>query len=325
MTPTVFGDPRIPVTVLTGYLGSGKTTLLNRILSGNHGLRIAVIENEFGEVGIDHELVVGADEEIFEMNNGCLCCTVRGDLVRILNDLLQRTGRLDHIVIETTGLADPGPVVRTFFEEPSIRLKLRLDGVVTLVDARHIGEHWDSAPEVRPQAAFADLILLNKLDLVPTDTAEPIERMLRGANPNAPIRRVRFAETDIAELLRLGGYVLANGVDEPAFAASAHQNGHRHSDIASVGIEEECDLDVLKVDRWLGELLRTRSRDIYRSKGVLSIKGEPRRFVFQSVHSYFDGAAERYWSGEPRRNRMVFIGRHLDRDELTSGLRACAA
>ncbi|MFM8983376.1 MAG: CobW family GTP-binding protein [Spartobacteria bacterium] len=219
---------RIPVTILTGFLGAGKTTLLNRILTEKHGLRIAVIENEFGEVGIDHELVVNTEEELFEMNNGCICCTVRGDLIRILGNLLKRRDKFDHILVETTGLADPGPVVQTFFVDEDIREKTFVNGVVTVVDAHHITRHIEDTHEAEEQIAFADVILLNKCDLVPAETLDGLERRLRDVNALATIHRTTRAEIDIAKVLEVGGFNLdrATEYNPKIDGREAHQHQH---------------------------------------------------------------------------------------------------
>ena len=445
---------KIPVTVLTGFLGAGKTTLLNRILTENHGLRIAVIENEFGEIGVDQELVINADEEIFEMNNGCICCTVRGDLIRILGNLMNRRDRFDRILIETTGMADPGPVAQTFFVDDETREEMSLDGIVTVVDAKHFSLHCDESDEVKSQIAFADVILLNKIDLVSTVELDDIEKRLRSMNGLAKVRRVRMADVPVNEVLDLGGFDLeralevnpsflepeypfeaaigyqltagdhhlvldagpdpsmrvamlaAESLDAAALIADAEaalraytQNpvtiaplagaispgchlwtlrlggpgkqsfnvrvpktgryvfytehlpqeyalrlidgsqrevaatvtheftaGHSHDeDVRSVSIEFEGAMNGDKINTWLGKLLKTRGADIFRMKGILDIAGETQRFVFQGVHMLFDGQAGGPWGEGRRSNRMVFIGRNLDRRELEESFRACLA
>lgn len=440
---------RTPVTVLTGFLGSGKTTLLNHILTAKHGKRIAVIENEFGEVGIDHELVIDAEEEIFEMNNGCICCTVRGDLIRILGRLGKMREKFDHILIETTGLADPGPVVQTFFVDPDVGEKFFVNAVVTLVDAKHIWQHLDDSEEAKEQIAFADVIILNKTDLIPAADLDKLEARIKGINAVARFHRAHNAVLDIEKVLDVGGFNLENAMSvdakflEPEYPfewggiyelpagkiklqahkqpdltmsicwmpvasateealatarekavrafseeatkaetgyelacdaacydlilsgegmswslevphaafyaaftehypeeldfhvipgesilepllAAAYKPDHEHDDaVTSVGIESDRSCDPQKLNEWLSKILREQGNDIFRMKGVFFLKGNPNRVIFQGVHMLFDAADGGPWGSRPRKNSLVFIGRQLNREFLTSGFQSC--
>ena len=317
---------KVPVTVLTGYLGAGKTTLLNRILSEPHGKKFAVIVNEFGEIGIDNELVVGADEEVFEMNNGCVCCTVRGDLVRIIGGLLKRRGRFDGILLETTGLADPAPVAQTFFLDDTVGERTQLDAVVTVADAKWLKDRLQDAPEAKNQIAFADVILLNKTDLVNPDELRDVELRIRAINPYACIHRTTRCAVAIGSVLGQGAFDLERILAiAPAFLDDHHHH-HHDEDVQSIALSSEKPLDPDKFFPWVQELVAREGPKILRGKGILAFKNDPQRFVFQSVHMVLDGDHQREWRADEKRgSRIVFIGRELDAGAIEKGFMACVA
>lgn len=317
---------QVPVTVLTGFLGSGKTTLLNRILTENHGQKYAVIVNEFGETGIDNDLVVDADEEVFEMNNGCICCTVRGDLIRILSGLMKRAGQLDAIVIETTGLADPAPVAQTFFVDEDVAEKTRLDAVVTLVDAAHFESQLEQSHEAAEQIAFADIVLVNKTDLVDESTVEQIETRIRAMNPYAVIQRSERCDLPLSQVLGQNAFDLKRVLEvEPDFLQSDHDHDH-DDDVTSVCVECDAPLDASRFQSWFSQLLQEHGQDILRSKGILDIQGESERYVIQGVHMLMEGDFLGSWpANDSRHSRLVFIGRDLDKLNLQEGFSACKA
>jgi G3E family GTPase len=316
---------KIPVTVLTGYLGAGKTTLLNRILTEQHGRKYAVIVNEFGEIGIDNDLVVGADEEVFEMNNGCICCTVRGDLIRIMDGLMKRRGKFDAIIVETTGLADPAPVAQTFFVDQDVADAAKLDAVVTVVDAKWLTERLKDAPEAKNQIAFADVILINKTDLVTPAELDEVEARIRAINPSARLHRTQNAAVPLDQVLGRNAFDLDRIIEvEPEFLEAGHHH-HHDEDIQSLSFRAG-EVNPDKFMPWISDLTQREGPNILRCKGIVAFPGEPKRFVFQGVHMILDGDLQRDWKpGEARQSRVVFIGRDLDEKALREGFLACAA
>ncbi|MSO72084.1 MAG: GTP-binding protein [Rhodospirillaceae bacterium] len=351
------GSGAIPVTVLTGYLGAGKTTLLNRVLTENHGKKYAVIVNEFGEIGIDNDLVVGADEEVFEMNNGCICCTVRGDLIRIIGSLLKRRDKFDAILVETTGLADPAPVAQTFFTDDDIKRKTRLDSIVTVLDAKHVEQRLADSHEAEEQIAFADIVLLNKTDLVATGDVGRIEARVRALNPFAKIYHTSRCNIELDKILDKGAFDLSRALElDPCFLhGHAHDPAHDHShdhehgddhghnhgydhagasaanpihdqDIRSISLATAAPLSADKFDAWMTDLLATEGQNILRTKGILNMAGNDRRFVFQAVHMVSEGDYTGPWPAKDnRRSRLVLIGRKLDEAALEKGFNGCVA
>ncbi len=335
---------KIPVTVLTGYLGAGKTTLLNRILSEPHGKKYAVIVNEFGEIGIDNDLIINADEEVFEMNNGCICCTVRGDLIRIIEGLMRRKGKFDAIIVETTGLADPAPVAQTFFVDEEVGAKTKLDAVVTVADAKWLKDRLKDAPEAKNQIAFADVILLNKTDLVSADELADVEARIRGINPYAKLHKTQRSQIALEEVLGRNAFDLDRILEiEPTFLEEGdghHHHDHDHGghhhhdhgglkhyhdeDMQSLSLKSEKPMNPEKFLPWVQDLVATEGQKILRSKGIIAFRDDPDRFVFQGVHMMLEGDHQRAWQdGEKRESRLVFIGRNLPEKKIREGFAAC--
>jgi len=344
---TTAASQKIPVTVLTGYLGAGKTTLLNRILTENHGKKYAVIVNEFGEIGIDNDLIIGADEEVFEMNNGCVCCTVRGDLVRILEGLMKRKGKFDAIIVETTGLADPAPVAQTFFVDEDVQANARLDAVVTVADAKWLSDRLKDAPEAKNQIAFADVIVLNKTDLVTAPELAEVEARIRAINPYAKLHRTTRAQVKLEDVLDRGAFDLDRILEiEPEFLNAGddhhhdhghdhdhHHHGHDHGhglkhyhdeDMQSLSLRTDKALDPSTFMPWLQDLMAKEGGKILRSKGIISFTGDDERYVFQGVHMMLEGDHQRPWKDdEKRESRLVFIGRELPEQMIRDGFERC--
>ena len=322
-------EEMVPVTILTGFLGAAKTTLLNRILKEDHGQRIAVIENEFGEVGVDSEIIEKTDEQILEMNNGCICCTVRGDLIRILGTLkVKRTQgalKFDRVIIETTGMADPGPVAQTFFTDEDIGNYYLLDSILTVVDAKHAAQQLDEFREAQEQVGFADRILMSKTDLVAeSETAALIERLKR-MNPRAPVKKVHFGDAPLEEILDIRGFNL-NAILEldPEFLADTPHT--HHDQVESFVFRSDKPFDGDKLEQFLSGMIQVYGPDLLRYKGVLWMKGNPKRVVFQGVHMMMGGDIGKPWAkGEKKSSLLVFIGKKLPRDLFIAGLEQCLA
>ena len=322
-------DQMIPVTILTGFLGSGKTTLLNRILKEDHGHKIAVIENEFGEIGVDNDILETSDEQIVEMNNGCICCTVRGDLIRILGTLKEKRDsgalKFDRVVIETTGMADPGPVAQTFFTDEDIGNNFLLDSIITLVDAKHAPETLDEFNEAQAQVGFADRILMSKTDLVSAEDVKKLSERIRKMNPRAPIKQVHFGNAPIAEVLDIRGFNLNAILEiEPDFLVDSHHE--HHDEVESFVYRTSKAFDGAKLEQFLGGMIQVYGPDLLRYKGVLWMKGNPNRVVFQGVHMMMGGDVGKPWvKTEKKESVMVFIGKKLPKDLFIAGLDQCLA
>ena len=341
---------QVPVTVLTGYLGAGKTTLLNRVLTEQHGKRYAVIVNEFGEVGIDNDLVVNADEEIFEMNNGCICCTVRGDLIRILGGLMRRKDRFDAILVETTGLAYPGPVAQTFFVDEDVRAKTKLDAIVTVVDARHFLTELEHAKEMAEQIAFADVVVVNKIDLVSEDELARVEARIRRINPTARLHRTQRCAIPLDAVMGHDAFnlerILAvdpdfldddhhdddadnhddHDSDHPEHARHAHHDHEHDEHVQSLSLVSDRPLDPNRFFPWMQDLVQRFGLDLLRMKGIIAFKDDEDRYVVQAVHMLVEGDHQRPWrTGEKRTSRLVLIGRDLPKDVIEAGFARCAA
>ena len=328
-------SPKASVIILSGFLGSGKTTLLNRILTAEHGRRVAVIVNEFGEVGIDHHLLLASDQEVVEMNNGCVCCTVRGDLVRSFFQLLKQRDKFDTVVIETTGLAEPAPVAQSIYADERIRKEFTLAGVVTVVDAKYVAMRLEESAEACEQIAFADLIVLNKTDLSTPEKLDETERQIGRLNKLAKIERAKNSEIDLSKIFDLGNIDFSHKLEAPGEHHDGHDHGHEHHhrghrrhnhlrDIDTICIEQRGALDGFKVSTWFRSVIGECGDRLLRMKAILNLKGDNDQFLLQGVHWDFEGRPGRSWgAAEGRINRIVFIGRKLDQEKITQGFAGC--
>ncbi len=308
----------IPVTLLAGFLGAGKTTLLNYILKANHGKRIAVIENEFGEIGIDSEFIIGADQDIFEMSNGCICCSVRSDLIDTLNRLLEQHQKFDYILIESTGLASSGPTAQAFLVEDEISKSMYLDGIITLVDAKHISSNLNEQEVAWEQIAFSNVLLLNKADLVTESEMALLENQMHQINPTAKIYRTSHAKVDLNQILNIGGFDLKSALETVTFNTHHHQDNDATS---SVSLSFPGHVDPDRLNLWLQMLLIQEGMNVFRAKGILNVEGALERYLFQSVYMMFEGRFDKPWGSDSPLNKMVFIGQNLSSQRLEESLK----
>ncbi len=316
----------IPVTLLAGFLGSGKTTLLNYILSQNHGKRIAVVENEFGDINVDHDLIIGAEEDIFEMSNGCVCCSIKGDLIKTLNRLLQKKEKFDSVLIEATGLASPGPIAQAFLVEDAVSNEIKLDGIVTMVDAKNIYLQLEEMDVAWEQIAFSNVILINKIDLVEENDLLTLKSQIRSLNPFAEIFLTKQAIVNLDEILNIGGFDLSRTLDSFEFQDIKNSQqiaSNKKSDISSVSVTLPGFINIDQFTAWLQMLLIMEGIDVIRAKGFLNIKGSNEKHVFQSVFMMFESRPGISWGDSTRENSIVFIGRDLDQNKLFNGVKSC--